>query len=45
MEKIENKLDKILTRILIILQIVKLFAEIVWLFLLFIVNYLANLGN
>jgi hypothetical protein len=45
MEKIENKLDKILTRILIILQIVKLFAEIVWLFLLSIVNYLANLGN
>lgn len=45
MEKIENKLDKILARILIILQIVKLFAEIVWLFLLSIANYLTNLGN
>lgn len=45
MKKIENKSDKILARILIILRIVKLFAEIVWLLLLSIVNYLANLDN
>ncbi|WP_373146602.1 hypothetical protein [Bacteroides thetaiotaomicron] len=42
MKKTNNQLDRILARILIILQIAQLLAESVWSLLLSIANYLAN---